>query len=111
MTDARRVYSDAMDDPIVLAGLVLGTAGLLLGLWEFRRRERLLARLRPWERFARTIAAMGREHLRNADHHRARLDEAHRTIEEMTAAAKGLADEMQSAGVRLRGDSAEEPRG
>jgi hypothetical protein len=91
-----------MSDPIVIAGVVFGAAGFLLGIVEFLRRERLLRRMRPWEDRAATIARMGQEHLRNADNLRSRADEAERVVEEMAAASAALAEAKRKAGGRFR---------
>jgi len=90
-------------EPLTWAALVFGTAGFLLGLYELRRRERLLARIRPWERHASTLAKMGEEHLRNVDNLRFPGEEAQRTVRDMADSARKLAESMRQAGVRFRG--------
>ncbi len=90
-----------MWEPLTIAALIFGGAGFLLGLYEFRRRERLLSRMRPWQRHAITVARMGEEYLRNADNVRAAQDEADRTVQEMITAARDLAESMRRAGVEF----------
>jgi hypothetical protein len=91
-------------DTVSIVSIAFGALGVLLGVVEFVRRERLLSRLRPWQRHARTLAAMGEEFLRTAEENPGRAAEAERTVADLVSGANALSEAMKRAGVEFRAE-------